>query len=37
MAPVTIAAMCGQLAVVNYFLNLNDLDLSLQSVSSTNV
>ena len=34
MAPVAFAAMCGQVAVVDYFLKLNDLDLSLRAVSS---
>ena len=34
MAPIAIAAMCGQLAVVKLFLGLDDLDLSLPAVSS---
>ena len=33
MAPIAVAAMCGQLAVVRHFINLNDLDLSLPAVS----
>ena len=33
MAPIAFAAMCGQTAVVQQFLKLNDLDVSLHAVS----
>ena len=33
MAPIAVAAMCGQLAVVKHFLHLNDLDIRLPAVS----